>query len=129
MNKLEYIKFWLKNAKDDLETAEFLLEKKKLLQALFFIHLSIEKLLKCIWIKNNQENIPPKIHNLFYFIDILKIELETQYLDLLVVLNKYQIEGRYPEFINELYKTTTTEDTTFILTQSKKLFLCLQKKI
>lgn len=34
------------------------------MQALFFSHLVIDKLLKAIWVKENEENIPPFTHNL-----------------------------------------------------------------
>lgn len=81
----------------DRETAEILIEKNKLVEGLFFSHLFIEKILKAHWIKLNNE-IPPKTHNLLYLIDNLKIELFDEQKDLLAILMKYQIEGRYPEY-------------------------------
>lgn len=37
------IEYWLNGAKEDLETAEILISKGKILHGLFFCHLTIEQ--------------------------------------------------------------------------------------
>ena len=42
------IQYWAATSKQDFETAEILFENKKYSHALFFCHLSIEKILKAL---------------------------------------------------------------------------------
>lgn len=56
MSKEQYIDFWLKNADEDLDTALYNFEGGRNVYCLFFLHLSIEKTLISILIKNNISN-------------------------------------------------------------------------
>ena len=76
MTKKEHIDYWLKSAEKDWETIKFLLKGKRYVHELFFGHLYLEKILKALWVKNNKENYPPKIHNLLSILKQAKIELE-----------------------------------------------------
>ena len=77
MTKLEHIEYWKISSEKDLPTIELLFDKGHFPQALFFGHLVLEKALKAHWVKDNEDNIPPKIHNL------TKIASQTN-LDLLI---------------------------------------------
>jgi len=66
--KSEYIAHWVNQSKDDLDSAVLLLEGKKYLLSLFFLHLSLEKVCKAQWIKTNEDNVPPKTHNLIFLL-------------------------------------------------------------
>ncbi len=59
----EVIKYWLKASKEDFDTADILCKNKKYHHALFFCHLSIEKMLKAIIVRST-EAAPPLIHDL-----------------------------------------------------------------
>lgn len=50
--------YWKKLAVVDLETSKYNLEGARNTVALFFFHLSIEKLLKAHWVKSNISNFP-----------------------------------------------------------------------
>ena len=52
------IKYWLDSAAYDLETGRSLLESKRFPYALFFGHLSIEKVLKALVVKATQRHAP-----------------------------------------------------------------------
>ena len=65
-DKERHIEYWKLSAADDLEAIDFLLNGKKYVQSLFFTHLSLEKILKALWVQNNENNIPPKTHNLYF---------------------------------------------------------------
>jgi hypothetical protein len=43
INVDKQIKYWVESSGDDLETAELLIESKKVLHGLFFCHLSCRK--------------------------------------------------------------------------------------
>ena len=73
--------------------------------------------------------MPPKSHNLIYLFEKTNLELSEDDTDFLQMMNTFQIEGRYPDYISYLYKTTNKEDTENIIAQTKKLFKCLQEKL
>ncbi len=66
------IKYWRDSAEEDISTAEILANKDRFLHALFFCHLSIEKIIKAHVVKSTNE-IPPKSHNLFLLSEKAKL--------------------------------------------------------
>ena len=129
MTKKEHIDYWLKSAEKDWETMKFLLKGKRYVHALFFGHLYLEKILKALWVKNNKENYPPKIHNLLSILKQAKVELEEEQQMFLLKLNQYQIEGRYPEDVEKLYKITDKKLADDYLKQIKTIGECLLKNL
>lgn len=119
MNISEQIMYWKEMALADVETTEVLIDKNKPIESMFFCHLFIEKILKSHCIKSFN-TIPPKTHNLLYLSENLKIELTKEQLDLLGILMKYQIEGRYPEYRS---KAPPYEFSMDYLIKSKELLL------
>jgi HEPN domain-containing protein len=95
------IEYWYQGAIDDLETAEILIDKKKILHGLFFCHLATEKILKAYFVKCTT-NHPPKTHNLFFLLENLEIEINEETEIFLGLLMKYQLEGRYPDYKPEI---------------------------
>ena len=116
--KSEHITFRIEQAADDWEAVETLLTGKKYVQALFFSHLVIEKLCKAFWIKHNENNIPPRIHNLVYLIKQTPIEISESNMELMLNLNRFQLEGRYPEYVSSLYKLCDAAFTNNFITQT-----------
>jgi HEPN domain-containing protein len=127
MTKQEHIDYWLKSAEKDWEIMEFLMKGGKFVHSLFFGHLYLEKLAKALWVKNNTENIPPKIHNLLKLLKSAKIEVTEEQQLFMLILNKYQIEGRYPDDIEKLYKFTNKKLATEYLKSIKELKKCFLK--
>lgn len=46
--------------------------------ALFAFHLTIEKLLKAIWVKDNIENTPPRHHDLTFIYNQTDLKLNSE---------------------------------------------------
>ena len=65
---------WLKQADYDMDTAEIMFGNKRYIYAGFMCHLSIEKALKGLYTHRLKE-IPPKIHNLVYLVEKIKLQL------------------------------------------------------
>ena len=63
MNVVKQINYWVKGSKEDFITAELLITNKRLLHGLFWCHLSVEKAIKAIIVKQLNE-VPPRSHNL-----------------------------------------------------------------
>ncbi len=98
MNKEQHIKYWLDLAVEDLDTAKYNLSGKKHLAALFFFHLSIEKLLKAHWVKSNVSNTPPFTHDLEVLSAETSLNFTADQYDYLGSMSNWNIELRYPDY-------------------------------
>ena len=96
INVDKQIEYWQNTSAEDIETAEILIDKKKYKEGLFFYHLSIEKILKALYVKNNKE-LAPKTHNLNYLINKSSLNMNNDLIDIINNLHFFQLEGRYPE--------------------------------
>lgn len=117
-DKNKHIKYWIENAFVDFQTAQLLINQKRILHDLFFCHLSIEKALKAHVVKVI-ENISPRTHNLLYLSELAKIEFSDEFMDLPGILMHYQFEGRYPDF----YPTIPSHNEAIQLLNKTKIFL------
>jgi HEPN domain-containing protein len=63
---------WINQAEYDLNTAEYMFDGGRFFYSVFMCHLSIEKALKGLYFEKTGK-IPPKVHNLIYFLNQLKI--------------------------------------------------------
>lgn len=129
MTKQEHIDYWLKTSNDDWEAALLLFQNKKYVQALFFGHLTLEKLCKAHWVKDNQNNIPPRTHNLVRLVSETTLELSEEQLLFLEEYNDFQLEGRYPDYLFEVHKRCNFVFTNELITQVKSIIVCLQEKM
>jgi HEPN domain-containing protein len=77
MTKQDHIDYWKKTSDSDWRACQHLFEKEDYLQSLFFAHLVLEKLLKAHWVKDNDDNIPPRIHRLKSLKERTELELTT----------------------------------------------------
>lgn len=88
--------FWKKSSEEEIAAASVLLSKKKLRQSLFFIHLSIEKMLKALFVKIKKEH-PPLTHNLRYLAKKIDLKLTQEKEAFLIEATAFNIEARYPD--------------------------------
>ena len=124
-NIQQHIEHWQNGAKESLETAEILIEKRKISFGLFFCHLSIEKQLKALFIKYNKD-FPPKTHKLLYLTNYIGVEISTEMKLFFSELMEFQLEGRYPEIT---LPTPNYENTLDILEKTKETLSWLQEKL
>lgn len=101
LNVHKQIEYGQNGSLDDFETARILIDNKRFIHGLFFCHLSIEKIIKALVVKLTME-IPPKSHDLFYLSKLAHIELPEDKQLIIQILMKYQLEGRYPEYLPEM---------------------------
>jgi HEPN domain-containing protein len=103
--------YWLKEAFDNYETAQILMNNKKYIEAAFFCHLALEKIIKA-FITDRTKQLPPKSHSLLLLLEkaSLKSELGEEQMDFLANMNLYQIEGRYPGDREVLYQQTSVDE-------------------
>jgi HEPN domain-containing protein len=96
MNIQKQIEYWANGAKEDIISAELLINNNRLLHVLFWCHLTIEKIIKAHVVKSTLQ-IPSRSHNLFWLIEKTNISLNPEHEAILGELMIYQLEGRYPE--------------------------------
>ncbi len=111
MTKEEHIGYWVESAEKDLAVAQNLFDSSNYDWCLFIGHLVIEKALKANFVKVNDNRIPPKIHDLIRLADISGIQLDDDKKRFFFLLNKFNLEARYPEYKNEMFRIATKEFT------------------
>ncbi len=103
--------------------------KKDYVFALFCLHLCLENLAKALWVKENQVNFPPRIHELKYILTDTSLLLDQEQAKFVDDLQKYQIEGRYPDYKQYIQKYTDKPYVEEMIGKAKNLRKCLLDKI
>ena len=129
MTKQQHIDYWINTAEEDWLSVEVLLNSKRYLHCLFWAHLVLEKIVKAHWVKNNADNIPPKIHNIVWLLEKSNVDLGKETMDFLEKFNRFQLSTRYPDYMNQIYKHCTQDYTIDKLKKVKEIRQCLLKML
>jgi HEPN domain-containing protein len=121
------IKYWKDGAKYDLDTGRDLLRVERFPYALFFGHLSLEKLLKALYVKTKQKHAP-FTHSLTYLAEQCNIK-EKEIMDSLSEFNEFYIEARYPTAKKEFYDKCTEKFAQEKFSRIEEVFVWLTKKL
>ena len=111
---------WFFQSDYDLETAYQMLQSGRNIYCIFMCHLSLEKVLKGLFMKRLND-IPPKLHYLIYFVDKISLTLKDSHLDFLMSLNRMSVITRYPEDLRSMIKLFSQEQTNEIYEQTKSI--------
>jgi len=125
MTKEQHIDYWLNTAEYDWNGVDGAFNSQNYMHCLFWAHLTLEKLAKAHWVKNNEENIPPKIHNVVRLLEMSNIDLGEKMMKFLSEFNDFQLSGRYPDYTNNIYSRCTKEFTFRKLEKVKEVRQCL----
>jgi HEPN domain-containing protein len=125
LTKEQHIEFWKRQADDDWAAVDALFAIERYSQALFWAHLVLEKYSKAIWIRDNATNIPPKTHNLNHLLSQTTLALTDEQMEFLLEVNRFQIEGRYPEYITFMNELCNHDFTSEKITQINTFRICL----
>ena len=96
MSKEEKVQYWLTSSDKDWKVTSHLFEKGDYSYALFFGHLTVEKLLKAIFVSKFDES-PPFTHRLVYLAEKVGINLSEEKLTMLEIITRFNLEARYPD--------------------------------
>ena len=129
MTKQDYIHYWTLTAEKDWDAVNSLFEKGNYVHSLFWAHLVLEKLLKAHWVKDNRDNIPPKVHNLKFLAEATTLPLTDEQFLFLMRMNDFQMEGRYPDYQFRIYKILDKTRTKDILKEVEIMQLWLINKL
>lgn len=122
MKQEEHIKYWLDSAQHDLESAISIFDSGRYDWCLFVGHLALEKILKAIFVASNNDDMPPKTHNLVRLAELSQIDLNEEQRFLLDTINDFNLQTRYPDYKLAFYKRCTESYATESLGSIKEFF-------
>jgi HEPN domain-containing protein len=129
LEKQDYIKYWIDTSEADLISMESVFIAGRYDWSLFIGHLSLEKILKALWVKNNDSAIPPKTHNLKKIADEAKYPATEDEALLFLEINDFNLEARYPDYKFDFHKKCTKEFAENYITKIKELHTCIASLI
>ncbi len=124
----EQVKYWIELAENDLPVSESMLKSGHYSWSLFIGHLVLEKILKAIYVRDNEE-APPKTHDLVKLSKSTKLRLTKEQEDFLNYVTGFNIEARYTDYKSKFYKMCTKEFTEENFTKIKKIFEWLKSQL
>ncbi len=120
-------KEWLKQSDYDFDTAEYMFAGGRYFYAVFMCHLAIEKSLKGLYYKITNK-VPPKSHNLVYFLNKLQIKPPENIGKFLVKINQASVVTRYPDEMAKLQKNYTKSVVKKIIEDTRKTLEWIKKQ-
>ena len=121
--------YWKTGSTLNFESAKDIAEKShKYVEALFFLHLSCEKILKAYYVQQKKEHAPYS-HNLLYLAQSAELTLQNNDEKLLSEINEYNLECRYPDDKYMIYKKATEELFETYFKKVEKFRLWILKKL
>ena len=110
MDNMEY---WLNSSEEDYNVMKYLYSGKKNSYCLFFGNLVIEKLLKGLYAKNNEENpYTIKSHNLLALAEKCNLDLTDEQVEKLQIIIQFNISARYDDYKESFNRKCTDEYTS-----------------
>ena len=129
MDIKEHIKYWLDSADHDWDTVQSLFSAAKYDWCLFIGHLVLEKILKALYVQANDNQLPPKTHNLVKLARLSKLDLSMEQEILLDEVNDFNLEVRYPQYKSEFYKRCTRKFSADYYQKINEMIIWLKSQI
>lgn len=110
LDRDDLILYWKDTAGKDFDTMINLFNSGDYHWSLFLGHLVIEKLLKALYVKNVDSQVP-RIHDLLRLSELAHIATTDEQKDVLDRITTFNISVRYPDYQQRFYKKCTFEFT------------------
>jgi HEPN domain-containing protein len=95
--QLQLVAYWLEGSDRDYATAvDIINQTKRYASGLFFLHLSVEKSLKALYVKQRGEHAPFS-HNLLHLAGRSGLQPDAGQETALAEINEFNLESRYPD--------------------------------
>ncbi|WP_051871165.1 HEPN domain-containing protein [Chloroflexus sp. MS-G] len=125
INIEKQVAYWRDGAVEDWEIAQELIERGRTRHGLFFVHLSLEKLLKAHVCRHTQD-LAPRLHNLVRLAELAALPLSQAQVDVLAEINAFHIEGRYPDV---LIPPPSQDEAEGYLQRAQEIYRWLMKRL
>ena len=119
---------WIETSNDDFKTMHKLYKSRSYNWSLFVGHISVEKLLKALYVKSHGKHAPT-IHNLYRLAELCGIELSDEYSDYLDTITSFNINARYDDYKKEFYILCTKKYTKSWIGRIKELRKWIKKML
>lgn len=126
---IDKVAYWYDTANYDIDTAEAMYKTERWLYVAFMCHQAIEKTLKGYWCAT-QTTDPPYTHNHMRLAEGCNLleEMSDEQTDLLFSIANYNIEARYPEDKEALFRTLTPQNCRNLIDETKQLIEWIKEK-
>ena len=127
---IDKVAYWLDIADYDLDTAEAMYQTGRWLYVAFMCHQAIEKTLKAYWC-GTQTSDPPFTHSHMRLAEgcgLYELMNDDQR-DFLDTITNYNIEARYPEDKDALYRTLTRPFCRQLIDETKQLLQWIREQL
>jgi len=114
------VNHWLTSSEDDFKTMLNLYDSKSYNWALFLGHVSVEKLIKGLYVKKHNEHAP-YIHNLLRLAELCEVNVTNEYSDWLDEITSFNINARYNDYKKEFYNQCTRDFASLWLERIKEI--------
>lgn len=130
LNTQDKVNYWISLSEYDLETAKAMFKSERFLYVGFICHQVIEKLLKAVYVKNNNE-IPPRIHDLIKLSKKSDIyhKLTEEQRDFLEYLGPLNIDTRYPQDIKKATKLINKKGSKIIVDKTREMSTWINQRL
>ena len=118
--------YFQKSSEEDWKIAQKLFRSKDYAHSLFFCHLTLEKLLKCIIVAKT-DKAAPYIHDLVKLAQAADIKPDKNTEGVLKEITTFNIAGRYDDEKQSFYKKCTKSYTEKYFNLSGGIYLWLKK--
>jgi HEPN domain-containing protein len=102
------IDYWRKGAAEEWALATELFASGRTRHGLFFLHLTLEKIIKA-YVCKKINDIAPKDHNLIRLVEKSMLPILDEDKSFLGGMTRFNIEGRYPDSYEELPSIDSVE--------------------
>ena len=96
---------------------------------LFIGHLVLEKTLKALYVQANNNELPPKTHNLIKLARRCNHNITEEQEIFLDEVNDFNLEVRYPQYKNEFHKKCTKQFTENYYQKINEMMIWLRSQI
>jgi HEPN domain-containing protein len=117
-DKDKLVNYWVDSSDEDFETMIAMFDSKRYSWSMFVGHLMMEKLLKALFVRVNNE-FPPFIHNLLSLEEKCRLDLNEENTLFFATVTAFNINARYDDYKMSFQKTCTPEYTAKWIEQIK----------
>ena len=130
MTKEEKIEYWIQLSDEDLDVAKDLFVSKHWLYTGFMCHQAVEKILKAYWCSTHEE-APQYTHNIIKIASDcgLSSQMSKEQNKFIMDLMPLNIEARYPDYKNMIYKQLNVDKCQEIIANANALVAWIKEKI
>ncbi len=129
MTKKDNIAYWMNSSDQNWQEVGAMLAAGTYVPCLFWAHLTIEKLAKALWVKENAGDTPPFTHNIARLLADTQLVLTSAQATFVQQLNTFQLEGRYESYTANLRQQATRAFTQSVLQDVTDLRQCLLNQL